>query len=99
MPSMRRTLALAAAMTLTCATHASAQTPGWTRPDLKPVTQPVAAGDRVVLYVAADKGLRLLGLDAASGRTVWSQPASASDITPGEAPSLLVAGGQAIYLT
>src|SRR3954453_17596432 len=99
MTSMRRTLALAAALTLTCAAGASAQTPGWTRPDLKPVSQPVVAGDRVVLYVAADKGMRMLGLDAASGRTVWSVRASASEITPGEAPSLLVAGGAAIYFT
>src|SRR4051794_27917062 len=72
--------------------------PGWTRPDLKPVTQPVVAGDRAVLYVAADKGLRLLSLDTASGRTVWSVRASASEVTPGEAPSLLVAGSAAIYM-
>ncbi len=95
---MRLTLALAAALSLICATRASAQTAGWTRPDLKPVSQPVVAGDRVVVYVAADKGLRLLGLDAASGRTVWSVRASASDITPGVAPTLMVAGGAAIYL-
>src|SRR3954447_16293135 len=95
MPSMRRTLALVAALTLTYAAPASAQ---WTRADLKPVSQPVALGDRVVLYVAADKGMQMLGLDAASGRTLWSVRASASEITPGEAPSLLVAGGEAIYL-
>src|SRR4051812_30115883 len=98
MPAMRRTLALAAALTLSCAAGASAQTPGWTRPDLKPVSQPVAAGDRVVVYVAADKGMQMLGLDAASGRTVWSVRASASGITPGIAPTAIVAGGAAIYL-
>jgi outer membrane protein assembly factor BamB len=40
----------------------------------------------------------VVGLDAASGATVWSGPASTSASTPGVAPQLVIAGGKVIYL-
>jgi hypothetical protein len=76
-----------------CSANApSGQTSGWSRTDLKPVSQPVAAGGTFVLYVAAHGGLELIGLDPHSGRTLWQDVASPSVITPGVAPELLVLG-------
>jgi outer membrane protein assembly factor BamB len=94
-------VATAAASILTCwvgTRPASAQAPGWARPDLKPVTQPAVVGNRVVVYVAAGGGLRVVALDAGTGQTVWSYDASTSEMAPGEAPYLTFAGGNAIYL-
>jgi len=70
--------------------------PAWTRSDLKPVTQPVVAGGLFVLYVAVPGGLGVVGLDAASGRSVWQAPASRGHTTPGVAPSLGVVGGNVV---
>ena len=70
---------------------------GWIRSDLKPVSQPVAAGGRFVLYVGTATGLHLVGLDPADGRTVWDRPASASATTPGVQPALAVIGGRVVY--
>jgi outer membrane protein assembly factor BamB len=75
-----------------------AQSPGWTRMDLRPVSQPVVAGDRAVLYLAAGGGLRVVGLDLATGATVWSRDATTSDMAPGEEPGLAVMGGKVIFL-
>src|SRR3954470_3308695 len=77
---------------------ASLLAPGWARTDLKPVTQPEVVGDRIVLLVAGHQGLHVVGLDAAGGRTVWSHPATTSDLTPGEAPDLAINGTDVIYL-
>jgi hypothetical protein len=66
--------------------------------DLRPVSQPVVAGDRAVLYVAASGGLRVVALDLATGTTVWSRDATTSDMAPGEEPELAVMGDEVIYL-
>jgi hypothetical protein len=71
---------------------------GWTRADLRPVTQPAPVGARLVLYVAEGGGLTVTGLDAATGATVWSTEASTSEIVPGSAPVPVIAGANVIYL-
>jgi len=72
---------------------------GWQRTDLRPVTQPAPAGGLFVLYAAgADRSLQLIAVDPGTGRTAWSRPASPSEVTPGEAPSLTVVGDTVIYL-
>jgi hypothetical protein len=71
---------------------------GWTRPDLRPVTQPAPAGGLFVLEVAQGGGLAVVGLDAGTGATVWSNAASTSANAPGVAPELVVADGKVIYL-
>jgi hypothetical protein len=71
---------------------------GWTRHDLKPVTQPAPAGGALVLYVAQNGGLRIVALDPQTGKTVWSDQASTSDAAPGQPPELAVVGGNVIYL-
>jgi PQQ-like domain len=94
--------ALAGAVVALAATAAaaSAQAPpaGWQRTDLRPVTQPVAAGGLLVMYASQGGGLRVVAVDPGTGRTVWAQLASPSDITPGETPSLLVRGDTVVYL-
>jgi hypothetical protein len=71
---------------------------GWQRLDLRPVTQPAPAGGLFVLAVAHGGGIEIVGLDAATGTTVWTRPASTSDVTPGVSPVLVMAGGKVIYL-
>jgi PQQ-like domain len=71
---------------------------GWTRADLRPVTQPAPVGARLVLYVAEGGSLNVTGLDAATGATAWSTEASTSDIVPGTAPVPVIAGANVIYL-
>ena len=88
-------VALAAAL-IASAPAAPAQ--AWQRADLRPITQPAPAGGLFVLAVAQGGGTAVVGLDAATGATVWSRPASTSDVTPGVAPNLVVAGGKVIYL-
>ncbi len=71
---------------------------GWSRLDLHAVTQPAAVGDRVIVLAESGGNLRLLGLDAATGQTRWSQPASTADNAPGEPPTVAVVEGRIIYL-
>ena len=66
---------------------------GWVRTDLRPVTQPVAVGCDFVLYDTSGGVLRVVALDAATGRTAWRIDASASGVTPGVSPTLAVAAG------
>ena len=110
MPRLRLTIrrriavaALGAAVVFgAAAAAAGAQAPpaptGWQRTDLRPVTQPAPVGGLLVLYVSAHGGLRVLGLDPGTGRTVWSQLASPGDVTPGLPPSLGVFGANVVYL-
>lgn len=96
----RERLAVTAAV-LVCAAavHADeSRAAGWTRTDLHAVTQPAPVAGLFVLYVSAGGGLEIVGLDAATGTTVWSHPASTSSIAPGVAPALEVAGERVIYL-
>jgi hypothetical protein len=71
---------------------------GWTRPDLRPVTQPAPVGARLVVYIAEGGSLDVIGLDAATGATAWSTEASTSDVVPGTAPVPVIAGANVIYL-
>ena len=70
----------------------------WQRADLSPVTQPVAAEGAFVFYDASGHHLHLVGLDARTGKTLWSKLASVSDITQGAALGLDHAGSKIIAL-
>jgi outer membrane protein assembly factor BamB len=71
---------------------------GWQRIDLHPVTQPAAISGRVVVLAARAGRLWLLGLDARTGKTRWSQPASTGENAPGQPPLFAVAGNRILYL-
>jgi hypothetical protein len=71
---------------------------GWQRPDLRPMTQPAFAGGLFAMYARAAGGLQVIAVDPASGRTVWSLPASPSEVTQGQAPVLMVAGPEVVFL-
>src|SRR3954471_3129201 len=70
---------------------------GWVRADLRPVTQPALLGGAIVLYTSQKGGLRVLALDPHDGRTLWSRPATASSVAPGEAPQILFLGGHVVF--
>jgi hypothetical protein len=90
--------AVAGVAAVVAASAPAAPAAGWQRSDLRPVTQPAPAGSLFVLEVAQSGGLAVVGLDAATGATVWSRRASTSEVTAGVAPVLVVAGGKVIYL-
>ena len=92
--------ALACVLLLVASTFASPNPsgPGWRRADLLPVTQPVAIGGRFVFYEASGRRLHVVALDARTGKTAWSLPASISGMTQGVAPALDVAGSNVIAL-
>jgi PQQ-like domain len=71
---------------------------GWRRADLHAVTQPVAVGTRFVFYAARRGKLQVVAIDARTGVTVWTAPATSSDIAPGQPPALAVIGGSVFYL-
>jgi hypothetical protein len=71
---------------------------GWKRSELEPISQPAAVAGRFVFYAAAAGGIRVVALDARSGRTVWSRPASSASNAPGQPPTLVVADGAVVYL-
>jgi outer membrane protein assembly factor BamB len=71
---------------------------GWSRSDLRPISQPAPIGDKFVLYTVDHGALRITALDARSGATAWSDAASASYISPGEPPTLAVMHGLIVYL-
>lgn len=54
----------------------------WTL-DLPVVGQPIAVGGVAVVYVSDDEDLSLVGVDAATGRQLWSQPASPGAVVTG----------------
>ena len=62
------------------------------------MTQPVGVGTRFVFYVAHRGGLRVVALDARTGKTLWAAPATPSVIAPGVAPGLAVIGSDVFYL-
>ena len=59
----------------------------WSRPDLVPIGQPVAAGGVAVGYVTEGKDLYLVAVDPATGNALWKQDASPGEITGWHAPS------------
>lgn len=90
--------ALAGAVCVGVVGSSAATVSGWARRDLMPVTQPMAVAGRFVVVVASGGGLRVVGLDARTGSTVWSQPASASRVAPGQAPALALVNGEVIFI-
>jgi hypothetical protein len=102
MPGRRltgRVLVVLLALALLAPATARAQAPaGWQRTDLRPVTEPLSAGGLFVMYAGRAGGLEVVAVDPATGRTVWTQPASPSDITPGETATLTVVGDTVSYL-
>ncbi|HWU32105.1 MAG TPA: PQQ-binding-like beta-propeller repeat protein [Marmoricola sp.] len=72
---------------------------GWSTTGVSPVSQPVAVGDSVVVYVKSSSGLEIDGLNAASGRVLWTHPASPSSVTPGEVPTVAVTDQLVDYFT
>jgi hypothetical protein len=52
----------------------------------------------LVLYAVAGGARRLIGLNAASGATLWSLPASSGSNSPGQAPALAMSGDEVVYL-
>src|SRR5262249_38380855 len=71
---------------------------GWHRTDVKAVTQPAAVGGRLVVYAVRRGFLEVVALDARTGSTVWSAPATPSEIAPREPPSLAVIRGDVFSL-
>jgi outer membrane protein assembly factor BamB len=71
---------------------------GWVRSDLTPVSQPVLAEGRLILYVEAGGGLQVVALDPETGRTLWHDNASPGNVTAGVAPFLGVAGSIVTFL-
>jgi hypothetical protein len=94
----RLMLRIAAWLAVFAVCGAPAAAAGWTRGDLRPVTQPAPVGGLFVLFVVQDEQLSVIGLDAATGATVWSAAASTSDAAAGVAPALEVAGANVIFL-
>lgn len=91
-----RSLALCSAIFAMIAAPAAGA--GWARRDLRPVTQPAPVGSVFVAYIAHGAGLEITALNAATGATVWSAPATTSIITPGVAPVPAIAGADVIFL-
>jgi hypothetical protein len=91
-------VAIVAAPAIATSSASHSSRPGWSRPDLHPVTQPAPAGNRVIVLVAARGRLRLLGLDSRTGRTRWSQPASTGDNAPGQPPLFALVRDRIVYL-
>jgi hypothetical protein len=91
--------ALAAiAATALAGTADSAGPAGWKRTDLRPVTQPVSAGGRLLLYAGTRGGLELVALDPRSGATVWTRPATPSATPPGTSPALVGDDRAVVYM-
>jgi outer membrane protein assembly factor BamB len=70
----------------------------WRRADLHAVTQPVAVGDRIVVLASRSGRLWLVGLDAKTGKTRWSQAASPGANAPGQPPLFAVVANRIVYL-
>lgn len=74
------------------------KTPGrWARTDFLAVSQPIGVGGRFIVLTATPRGLRVVALDARSGSTVWSEPATPTETAPGVTPTLLLAGSDVIF--
>ena len=71
---------------------------GWTRNDLRPVTQPAPVAGRFVVYVAKDGRMRLVAVGARTGKTFWTREASTSGAAPGSPPAIAVVGETVFYL-
>jgi outer membrane protein assembly factor BamB len=57
----------------------------WKTTGLDVVSSPVIVKDSVVVYATAPKkGLRIVALDAATGKLRWQQPATPSELRPSD---------------
>ena len=98
----RRLGALAAAALVSCPAAASSDraastaSAGWARTDLKPITQPAPVDGALVFYAAQNGGIRVVSLDARTGKTLWSGTASTGSAPPGEPPLLTVVGDHVV---
>jgi outer membrane protein assembly factor BamB len=92
------TAVLAAACSSPSPARGHAVPAGWTRTDLNPVTQPAPVAGRFVLYASSGRQISVLGLNARTGATVWSDPTTPSIMATGVVPNLAVVGGVVIYL-
>jgi len=70
----------------------------WTVPAIKPIGQPVAAGDTMVVYGTVNQDLYLYGVAFADGTIRWRQPASPSVVTAGISLTPRVLDGLVAYL-
>ena len=69
----------------------------WKHSDYLPVSQPEPVGGSVVGYTVTSGVLSLRAVDAASGRTLWTRPATRSGTTIGVYTSVAVSPGTAYY--
>lgn len=81
-----------------CGASATPDVGGWSRVDLQPVTQPANVAGVLVVMVGVAERLKMMGITA-SGRTLWTRPASRSVVPAGEPPSFAVAGSELLYLS
>jgi outer membrane protein assembly factor BamB len=82
----------------TPAVAATGPAASWKRSDIRPVTQPAAVADRLLVYAATRGGLRVLALNARTGATVWSDYGSPSLNAPGQPAQLALVDGAVVYL-
>lgn len=71
---------------------------GWTDPSLHVVGSPVTANGMVIVLDVRNHHLELSGVNPGTGSVAWSQPFSASDITPGVAFGPTVLDGTVLGL-
>jgi outer membrane protein assembly factor BamB len=70
----------------------------WTTSGITPVTAVVAAGGRFLVYGTRGAQLFLYGLDPATGKVAWQQPATRGETAGGIGLVVNVVGGTVAYL-
>ncbi|GII93236.1 outer membrane protein assembly factor BamB family protein [Sinosporangium siamense] len=79
---------------------ATAQLPTWTNSSINPVSRvAVAAGTATATSMRPDGSLSTVALDLASGKTLWTHPATMAGRLPGmgvPAPAITTAGSKAV---
>jgi outer membrane protein assembly factor BamB len=69
----------------------------WINDELKPIGQPLAVGSVAVgIASASGRGVAVVGLDPATGRKLWEQPATPSGVAPGVRVSVARVGSDRI---
>lgn len=77
--------------------HRPALVEAWRNASIKPIGQPVVAGDILVVYGTVGKDLRLYGVAPADGTVRWDRQATPSDTTSGIALTPSVIDGHVAY--
>jgi hypothetical protein len=75
---------------------ASASGVAWERDDLQPVAEPLVVGDALVVLVAEEGSMQVVGLDPVTGETTWSAEASPGYAPPGIAVGITDVGDDAV---